>query len=166
MPTGEALARLLTELAEQFGEGADRREVEFWLASRGYDARQIDAILADVAAHLASGAGDGADAGGGGPGTAGEAAESAAPGGLAPGEGRPVGPLRVAAPYERARFSPDAWGHLLQLRAVGVTGVEFEQLVDRALMHIDGRIGLDDLRALIEGSGGPERGAIGPWTVH
>jgi Smg protein len=75
--------------------------------------------------------------------------------------------FRVLGPHERGRFAPEAWGHLLSLSGAGLLNpVELEHLIDRALVQIDGRIALADLRTLIEGAGydanaGPE----GP-TVH
>ena len=38
-------------------------------------------------------------------------------------------------------------------RTGAVSAVELEQLIERALLHIDGRIALDDLRVLVEGAG-------------
>jgi Smg protein len=156
MPTGEALQSLVRELRRRFPSDADVREVEIWLASLGYDARQIAQVREALAAEVASG---------------GEADQGEAGGGLGPeaGSGPPEWPpIRVAAPYERARFAPEAWGHLLQLRAAGLDGVEFEQLVDRALLQVEGRIAVEDLRALLEagGGGGDEPQAPGAGTVH
>ena len=34
-----------------------------------------------------------------------------------------------------------------------LSGAELEQVIERALTHIDGRIALDDLRLLLEGVG-------------
>jgi uncharacterized protein Smg (DUF494 family) len=62
--------------------------------------------------------------------------------------------FRVLGPHERGRFAPEAWGHLLSLRGAGIlNAVEMEHVIDRALAQIDGRIALDDLRSLMEGSG-------------
>lgn len=62
--------------------------------------------------------------------------------------------FRVLGPHERGRFAPEAWGHLLSLRGAGVLSAgDFEHVVDRALAQFDGRIALDDLRALLEGAG-------------
>ena len=159
MPTGEALRALLRELRLRFPADADVREVEIWLASLGYDARQVELVRAALADEVAS----------------------AGPGAVAPPEARPSvaepersaerpaewPPIRVAAPYERARFSPAAWGYLLEQRAAGLDGVEFEQLVDRALLQVEGRIAVDDLRMLIE-SGAAGDDPVGPasGTVH
>ena len=156
MPTGEALQALVRELRRRFAPDADVREVEIWLASLGYDARQIADVRAALAAEVASGGEvDEGGAVGGGPAPDAEAGPPEWP------------PIRVAAPYERARFAPEAWGHLLQLRAAGLDGVEFEQLVDRALLQVDGRIAVEDLRALLEaGGGGDEPQPPGAGTVH
>jgi Smg protein len=156
MPTGDALQALLRELRRRFPADADAREVEIWLASLGYDARQVDEVRLALAAEVASGAAP----------DEGEAAAALAgpPVGAEPAEWPPI---RVAAPYERARFAPEAWGHLLQLRAAGLDGVDFEQLVDRALLQVDGRIAVDDLRTLLaSGAGGEEPPGTGSGTVH
>jgi Smg protein len=76
--------------------------------------------------------------------------------------------FRVLGPHERGRFAPDAWGHLLALNGAGVlNAAELEHVIDRALAQIDGRIALDDLRALMEGAGFPDEGLSGDQgTVH
>ena len=62
--------------------------------------------------------------------------------------------FRVMGPHEQGRFAPEAWGRLLQLNGSGaLSGAELEQVIERALTHIDGRIALDDLRFLLEGVG-------------
>jgi uncharacterized protein Smg (DUF494 family) len=62
--------------------------------------------------------------------------------------------FRVMGPHEQGRFAPEAWGRLLQLNGSGtLSGAELEQVIERALTHIDGRIALDDLRLLLEGVG-------------
>ena len=53
--------------------------------------------------------------------------------------------FRVMGPHERGRFAPEAWGHLLSLNGSGaINGVELEHIIERALMHFEGRIALDD----------------------
>ncbi len=65
--------------------------------------------------------------------------------------------FRVLGPHERGRFAPEAWGHLLALTGAGaLTAPELEQVIERALVQIDGRIALDDLRSLLEGAGIPD----------
>ena len=62
--------------------------------------------------------------------------------------------FRVMGPHEQGRFAPEAWGRLLQLKGSGaLSAPELEQVIERALTHIDGRIALDDLRLLLEGVG-------------
>lgn len=62
--------------------------------------------------------------------------------------------FRVLGPHERGRFAPDAWGHLLALNGSGaLTASELEHIIERALIQIDGRIALDDLRSFMEGAG-------------
>ena len=68
--------------------------------------------------------------------------------------------FRVMGPHERGRFAPEAWGHLLALSGSGVLNpAELEHVIERALMHVDGRIALDDLRSLMEGAGFVEANA-------
>lgn len=62
--------------------------------------------------------------------------------------------FRVLGPHERGRFAPEAWGHLLALSGAGfLNPAELEHIIERALLQIDGRIALDDLRSLMEGAG-------------
>jgi len=75
--------------------------------------------------------------------------------------------FRILGPHERGRFAPDAWGQLLTLSRTGtLTSSELEQIIERALVQIDGRIGLDDLRALVEGAGLSAPASEGRETVH
>ena len=76
--------------------------------------------------------------------------------------------FRVMGPHERGRFSPEAWGHLLSLSGSGaVNPVELEHIIERALLQVDGRIGIDDLRGMLEGSGLEDSGAPGDnQAVH
>jgi len=75
--------------------------------------------------------------------------------------------FRVLGPHERGRFAPDAWGELLALSRSGkVTPGELEQLIERALVQVDGRIALDDLRVLVEGAGIAPQAAEARETVH
>jgi Smg protein len=67
--------------------------------------------------------------------------------------------FRVLGPHERGRFAPEAWGHLLALTGSGaINAAELEHIIERALVHIDGRIALDDLRSLMEGAGFVDNG--------
>jgi Smg protein len=76
--------------------------------------------------------------------------------------------FRVLGPHERGRFAPEAWGHLLSLSGSGlVNPAELEQIIDRALLQFEGRIGLDDLRLLLDGSGlFDSRGSDDRQRVH
>jgi len=75
--------------------------------------------------------------------------------------------FRILGPHERGRFSIEAWGQLLALsRSGAVTSFEFEQIIERALVQIDGRIALDDLRTLVEGAGLSAPASEGRETVH
>ena len=145
----ERLSGLLALLRERFAPGTDASEVEAFLSSQGYDGRQIGEILALYLADSPS------------------ARRVSATG---PAQQTSL-PIRVVGPHERGRFAPDAWGHLLSLTSSGVlTGSELEHVIERALTHIDGRIALDDLRALMEGGSSddvapPPAGGSGV-TVH
>src|ERR1051326_6180393 len=67
--------------------------------------------------------------------------------------------FRMLGPHERGRFAPEAWGHLLALSGSGaLNSTELEHIIERALVQIDGRIALDDLRSLMEGAGFSEPG--------
>lgn len=75
--------------------------------------------------------------------------------------------FRVMGPHERGRFAPEAWGHLLSLsRSGALNAAEFEAVIDRALAQIDGRIALDDLRALMEGAGFEDPGSSPRARIH
>jgi uncharacterized protein Smg (DUF494 family) len=76
--------------------------------------------------------------------------------------------IRVLGPHERGRFAPEAWGHLLALSGAGALNpAELEQVIERAMMQFDGRIALDDLRSMMEGSGFDDPGAAADTqTVH
>jgi uncharacterized protein Smg (DUF494 family) len=138
---------LLSELRERFQPDVDVREVEIYLASRGYDARQIGEIHALFTSEV-----DGPDA----------ASSPRAQGG---GAGGPT--FRVMGAYERTRFTPEAWGHLIGLAANGIlTPADREQVIERAILQTDGRIGLDELRALLEGAGLDDGGSPGSTTIH
>ncbi len=74
--------------------------------------------------------------------------------------------FRVMGPHERGRFAPDAWGHLLSLSGSGaINPVELEHIIERALLQVDGRIALEDLRGMLEGSGLEDSGAPGDNQV-
>ncbi|HSJ64340.1 MAG TPA: DUF494 family protein [Gemmatimonadaceae bacterium] len=74
--------------------------------------------------------------------------------------------FRVLGPHERGRFAPEAWGHLLALTGAGLLNpAELEHVIERALTQIDGRIALDDLRALMEGAGLVDEDSPGEGTT-
>jgi hypothetical protein len=65
-----------------------------------------------------------------------------------------VMPFRIMGPHERGRFAPEAWGHLMSLSGSGIiNGAELEHIIERALIHFEGRIALDDIRHLMENAG-------------
>jgi Smg protein len=150
----ERLSSLLASLHERFDPAAStEREVRAFLAAEGYEERRIGEILALFY---------------GDPSTAGGRPAVRRKEGGAASPIRQATAFRVLGPHERGRFAPEAWGHLLALSGSGVLNPsELEQVIDRALVNIDGRIALDDLRALLEASGeGEGRSAGGGTTVH
>jgi Smg protein len=133
---------VLARLRERFPSSeASPADVAAFLSSEGFDRRQIGEILGLLFPHL---------------------------GGVADPRAAGVAAVRIMGPHERGRFAPDAWGHLLTLTGSGVlTPLELEHVIERALTHVDGRIALDDLRSLLEGSGYDDRGHSGEQpTVH
>lgn len=75
--------------------------------------------------------------------------------------------IRVMGPHERVRFAPDAWGHLMKLSRSGILNtIEFEHVIERALIHIDGRISIGDIRSLLNESGLEDEGSEGSSTMH
>ena len=140
----QRLSDLVSMLRERFSPDASLDEVEEFLSSEGYDRRQIGEILSLFFSEIPARATDG---------------QSVVHNSMT---------FRVMGPHERGRFAPDAWGHLLTLSGSGVlNGAELEHVIERALTHIDGRIALDDLRALMEGAGYDEAGpASDHVTIH
>lgn len=75
--------------------------------------------------------------------------------------------FRVLGPHERGRFAPEAWGHLLALRGSGLLSVtDFETVIDRVLAQIEGRIALDDVRAILDGAGLGDDPGSSSASVH
>lgn len=134
-------APVLDELRERFAADTDVVEVEAYLSSKGYDRRQIGEILSLLYS---------------------DSVPSPAPDNLFAGASAGREPsLRVQGPHERGRFTTDAWGYLVTLYASGVVNLnDFEHLVERALVHVDGRISLADIRALADDAG-LDDGAMG-----
>jgi Smg protein len=125
--------QMLATLREQFAPDADVRDLEHFLAEEGLDRQEIGEVLS---LYFADGPGD-----------------DALLAGLRRAGPSRVGPpaLRVQGPHERGRFSAEAWGYLITLHESRVVSTfDFEQLVERALFHLDGRIGLPELRALAD----------------
>jgi uncharacterized protein Smg (DUF494 family) len=120
---------VINYLRKRFTSDTDVVEVEAYLTSQGYDRRQIGEILSllysDTVTKHRSAVID-----------------------------LQTLPMRVQGPHERGRFSPEAWGYLMMLISAGsVTLHEFEHLVERSLVHVDGRIGLAEIRTIAEESG-------------
>ena len=51
-------------------------------------------------------------------------------------------------------------------RSGALTPAELEHIIERALVQIDGRIAVDDLRAMVEGAGLSAPAPEGGETVH
>lgn len=152
----DPLQALLTALRERFAPDTDADELAAFLSAQGYDRRQIGEIVARFRAHpVASlaGAPDGRAA------TLSRSAWGGAT--LLP-------PIRVPGPHERGRFAPDAWGQLLALQTGGVlTVLELERVIEHALDHVAGPVGLAELRVILEGIGLAGAGAAAdPVTIH
>ena len=134
------ITHLLAQLRKRFGRAEHVAEVEEYLTAKGFYRGQIGTI---VSAWLS-------DIG---------------------GEQRAVpvstqGPVRIQGPHERSRFTPEAWGYLLGLRATGVLGAdELEHVIDRVLMQVDGRVSLDDARSAVEAGGPDGFGPFGEPTI-
>ncbi|MBK8248438.1 MAG: DUF494 family protein [Gemmatimonadetes bacterium] len=137
------LDRLVAELRRRFGREDHVSEVEAWLSSQGYDGGQIGTIVSAWLTDIR----------------------------VQEGGERPLEeawPVRVQGPHERGRFTPDAWGYLLGLRAAGTLGaMELEHVIERLLMQVDARVSLEDARAMVDtgfwdGSGSPGE----PLIVH
>jgi Smg protein len=127
----ERWTHMLAALREQFPPEADVVELEQYLVAEGLDRHEIGEVLSLYYADTVEG---------------GAAARSDAPFGAR--SAGPV-PLRVQGPHERGRFTAEAWGYLVTLHESRVvSSFDFEQLVERALFHMDGRIGLSDIRTL------------------
>ena len=159
----DRLAELLGDLRARLDAGVPRAEVEAYLAERGYDARQIGEILSLLAADSATSAHHAM------PDSDGSAAEATPvdEAGVARRGADAHPAFRIQGPHERGRFSPEAWGHLLRLQGrLGLSATELEPLVERALAQIEGRIALDELRALLEAMGIDDGASTGHVTVH
>jgi Protein of unknown function (DUF494) len=136
------LDRLIAELRRRFGREDHVSEVEAWLSSQGYDGGQIGTIVSAWLTDIRGREGE-----------------------------RPLEEswaVRVQGPHERGRFAPDAWGYLVGLRAAGTLGaVELEHVIDRLLMQVDGRVSLEDARAVVDTGFGDGSGSPGePLIVH
>jgi uncharacterized protein Smg (DUF494 family) len=125
----ERWTHVLAALREQFSADSDVVELEQFLVAEGLDRHEIGEVLSLYFADSMEGFAD-------------------------PAMGaRTVGPmsLRVQGPHERGRFTAEAWGYLVTLHESRVvSSFDFEQLVERALFHMDGRIGLSDIRTLAD----------------
>jgi Smg protein len=129
-------AQLLDDLKARFTADANVAEVEAYLSSEGYERGEIGEILELLYGNTVS-----------------DHPEMNA---VVQGHGMP---LRVQGPHERGRFSAEAWGYLITLGGSGlVSQHDFEQLVERALMHVDGRIGIAEIRAIAEDGGFDDAG--------
>jgi hypothetical protein len=59
--------------------------------------------------------------------------------------------FRVMGPHERGRFDTDAWGRLLSLSRDGtLSPLDLEQVIERVLLDVPGRIALEEVEAILE----------------
>ena len=117
-------------LKKRFAKDADLGELEAYLSAQGYDQGQIGEILSLLESDTKAP-----------PRRGGFMSSSAVP-------------FRVQGPHERGRFTSEAWGYLMTLSGSNAVNLnDFEQLVERALVHVDGRIGLPEIRAIAEDGG-------------
>jgi uncharacterized protein Smg (DUF494 family) len=129
----ERWTHMLAALREQFPSDTDVVELEQFLVAEGLDRHEIGEVLSLYFADHAEGVAD--------------------PGAAMRSGARVAGPasLRVQGPHERGRFTAEAWGYLVTLHESRVvSSFDFEQLVERALFHMDGRIGLSEIRTLAD----------------
>ena len=140
----DQLADLLSMLRERFAADANVEEVEAFLSYEGYDRRQIGEILSLLFAEIPIRA---------------TGTQSVVQNHMT---------FRVMGPHERGRFAPDAWGHPADAHRFRCAyHGRARAVIERALMQIDGRIALDDLRALMEGAGyDPSGPSSDHATVH
>jgi Smg protein len=117
-------SEILAQLRRRFARAEDVTEVQAWLSSEGFDAGQIGTIVSAWLSDIAGKEGV---------------------------NGASDWPVRIQGPHERGRFSTDAWGYLLGCRASGVLGpMELEQVIERLLTLVEGQVGLEDVRSLID----------------
>ena len=125
---------VLQALRARFAPDADPDEISAFLASQGYDGRQIGEIVARFRSDLVE-----------------RRIAPAARDGLAAAA---LPPVRLLGPHEWGRFEPAAWGRLLGWQSRGLLTVsELEQVIDRLLSHTEGCIGLPELQAVLDGIG-------------
>jgi Smg protein len=126
--------QMLETLRANFSADSDVADLEYFLAARGLDRQEIGEVLSLYFGEV-------------------EAVDAANASSARSAHARSTS-LRVQGPHERGRFSVDAWGYLIMLHESGVVSeFDFEQLVERALFHIDGRIGMPEIRALADDVG-------------
>ncbi len=129
----ERWTHMLAALRDQFSSEADVVELERFLMAKGLDRHEIGEVLSLYFADHSEGFAD--------------------PGAGVQSGARASGPasLRVQGPHERGRFTAESWGYLMTLyESRLISSFDFEQLVERALFHMDGRIGLSEIRTLAD----------------
>jgi uncharacterized protein Smg (DUF494 family) len=129
----ERWTQMLAALRAQFPSGTDVVELEQFLVAEGLDRHEIGEVLSLYFADSMEGP---------------TRPATARRSGM---HGAGLTSLRVLGPHERGRFSAEAWGYLITLyESRLVSSFDFEQLVERALFHMDGRIGVSEIRALAD----------------
>ncbi len=133
---------VVNELKRIFPTDTERGVIDAYLEAQGYDVKQISEILALLYEDGSSSLFYNSD----------NVKEH---------------PIRVQGPHERGRFQPEAWGFLIGLLSSGAISLhDFEHLVERAFVHMDGRISISDVHMLLEEHGvdasgyGPDRSQV------
>ena len=134
------ITHLIARLRKRFGRAEHVAEVEAYLSSKGFDRGQIGSIVSAWLSDI-----------GGGQGPVPVSAQ---------------GPVRVLGPHERSRFTPEAWGYLIGLRASGALGPdELEHVIERVLMQVEGRVSVEDARLVVESGTADGSGPFGDPSI-
>lgn len=134
--------QILAQLKRRFDRAEHVAEVQEYLSSEGFDAGQIGTIVSAWLSDIVRSRLDNATA--------------------------TNWSVRVQGPQERGRFAPEAWGYLMGCRASGVLGAfDLEQVIERLLAQIEGQVGLEDARAVVDNGFSDGLGPFGgPSIVH
>ena len=134
------ITHLLARLRKRFDRAEHVAEVEAYLSKKGFDQEKIGSI---VSAWLTDVRG----------------MKGAVPFST-------EGSVRIQGPHERSRFVPEAWGYLMGLRAAGNLGPEeLEHVIERLLVHFEGRITVDDAKSVVDAGSSDGFGPFGESSI-